>query len=294
VAGTVCGGFEAEYPGHGPFDRYTFELDWLKGLLVSGVAPLVDVISWHPMYCVRPDDRYWIDYPEMVRDIKRIAASAGFTGEFLAEEILWKRHREPGEPGLPVSPTVAGKYYARAVVMHRGLDVLVTSALWNIEVRTDPVHEVFEMLCTVMAECRAVCMPVEIVTDSDGPVAYCTFRYADGDRMLAVWTDGVAQDEDAGVPATIVFPGLTAGGVVGIDVLYGFEQELAFRTEGGSTVVRDVLVRDYPVLIRLSDVELSPGYTETIGDSFHRLGESDAKEPEKDRSTNRGSSGYED
>ena len=273
VGGAVCGGFEPEFPGYGPFDRYTFELEWLEGLLRSGIAPSMDVISWHPMYCVRPDDPYWREYPTMVRRIRALAIAEGFRGEFLAEEILWKRHREPGEPGLPVSAIVAGKYYARAVLMHRGLDVLITSNLWNVEVRTDPVHTVFETLCTVLADHEPIDMPAEIDIDYDGPVAYCAFRYPNGDRMLAVWTDGVAQDEDPGVPAKIRFPGLIAGTITGIDVLHGFEQELVFEINGKDTVIHDVLVKDYPILIRLGDVQLGTGYRETVGYGFHRVGE---------------------
>jgi hypothetical protein len=123
-----------------------------------------------------------------------------------------------------------------------------------------------------MAGHQAVDMPVEIDIDHDGPVAYCSFRYLNGDRMLAVWTDGIAQDDDPGVPATITFPGLVAGNVTGIDVLHGFEQEVVFEIDDGSTIVRDLLAKDYPILIRLSDVSFGPGYREIDGDGFHRLG----------------------
>jgi hypothetical protein len=107
-------------------------------------------------------------------------------------------------------------------------------------------------------------------------VAYCSFRYPNGDRMLAIWTDGVAQDEDPGVPATITFQGLAAASVTGVDVLHGFEQELVFEVDGEDTVVRDLLVKDYPILIRLSDMTFGEAYEETVGDGFHRFGDVDA------------------
>ena len=40
--------------------------------------------------------------------------------------------------------------------------------------------------------------------------------------------------------------------VVGIDVLNSFEQELAISTEDGNTVIHSLLVKDYPVILRLS------------------------------------------
>jgi len=277
---------------------YPIPRQYLLGIASSDIMSAVDGLSWHGMYGASPRADYLRDYyqmyPALVREIKQTARVHGFQGEFIVEEMVWRTIRNPNadEPWT-YSETEAAKYYLRAIVMHLGLDVMAGYGGELVEQIPSIINPI-SRLCTVMAGHQAIDMPVDIRIAYGGPVAYCTFRYPNGDRMVAVWKDGVAQDEDAGVPATIVFPGLTAGGVVGIDVLYGFEQELGFGTDGGSTVVRDVLVRDYPVLIRLSDVELSPGYTETIGDSFHRLGESDAKEPERDRSTNRGSSGYED
>ena len=86
----------------------------------------------------------------------------------------------------------------------------------------------------------------------------------------------IAQDEDSGVPATIEFSNLVASSVTGIDVLHGFQQELTFEVEKDTTVVRNVLVKDYPVLIRLRAPRFGPGYKETVGDGFHRFGDVNA------------------
>jgi hypothetical protein len=40
---------------------------------------------------------------------------------------------------------------------------------------------------------------------------------------------------------------------VGIDVLHGFEQQLMVRSEGTDLIIEGVLVRDYPIIIRLTD-----------------------------------------
>lgn len=68
-----------------------------------------------------------------------------------------------------------------------------------------------------------------------------------------MWTNGVAVDDDPGVPATLTFPGTYAQKVIGIDVLHGFEQELIIETENGNLVIRDLLVKDYPIILRLID-----------------------------------------
>lgn len=70
---------------------------------------------------------------------------------------------------------------------------------------------------------------------------------------LALWTDGVAVDDDPGVSTTLTFPGRSASGVTGIEVIDGFEQELIAETGNGDVVIRDLLVKDYPLFICLSD-----------------------------------------
>jgi len=193
VVGAVCGWFETAFPGYGAFDRYTFDLEWLEGLITSGVAPLVDVISWHPMYCVRADDPYWKKYPEIIRGIQSLAEAEGFAGEYLSEEILWKRHREEGEPGTPVSPTVAAKYYARAIILHRGLDVIVSSNLWNIAAPVEPIHTAFTTLCTTMAGAE----PITVATFYTGnavDVITRGFLFADDDVLVAIWSDNLPKD----------------------------------------------------------------------------------------------------
>jgi len=42
--------------------------------------------------------------------------------------------------------------------------------------------------------------------------------------------------------------------VTGIDVLHGFEQPLMADEEGGNLVIRDLLVKDYPILLRVSQI----------------------------------------
>lgn len=38
---------------------------------------------------------------------------------------------------------------------------------------------------------------------------------------------------------------------MGKDVLIGFEQELIIETKNGNLVIRNLLVKDYPIILRL-------------------------------------------
>ena len=80
-----------------------------------------------------------------------------------------------------------------------------------------------------------------------------SFSLTNGDKLLALWTDGVAVDDDPGINATLTFPGFSAQKVTGIDVLNGFEQELVTSMEDGNLVIPNLLVKDYPTILRLTD-----------------------------------------
>ncbi len=260
--------------------------EYLFRILRSDVMPLADVVSWHPMYGSSPEHdwhrEYYDDYPNIVRSIKSTAWAHGFRGEFVADEIHWNTPDVPEPPWPTYSETESAKYYLRSTLTHLGLDVAVTQLLLPNKSR---LLSALANLNTVMSGHVSIDMPATIDVDY-GPIASCAFRYPNGDRILAVWTDGIARDADPGVPGTITIPGLNAGSVIGIDVLYGFEQELIFETSGGGTVIRDLLIKDYPILIRLSDASFGPGYRETVGDGFRRTGlqgTSSSSVPEDDK-----------
>lgn len=70
---------------------------------------------------------------------------------------------------------------------------------------------------------------------------------------MGLWTDGVATENDPGVAATLTFPDLSAQSAEGIDLLGAFTQELHLGVLDGALAIHDVLVKDYPILIRLRD-----------------------------------------
>jgi hypothetical protein len=53
------------------------------------------------------------------------------------------------------------------------------------------------------------------------------------------------------VPATLTFSDLAATRAIGIDVLEGFQQQLVATHQGADLVIDGLLVKDFPVFIRL-------------------------------------------
>jgi hypothetical protein len=237
-----------------------FDREYLFTVLRSDVVPMFDVVQWHGMYDVAPNIEfygdYYYEYPSIVQEIKQTASAHGFLGEYWGTELTWCSEEFPGchpsdQPwGIQETDKQAAKYYARGIVMHLGMDVglgiggFQTVAPWS--------YPTIRNLNTVMAGTRPITLAVEIESEATNIVSY-GFTLPDGDMLFALWTDGAAVDDDPGVTATLTFPDLSAQEVVGIDVLNGFEQELIAETDGGNLVIRNLLVKDYPIILRLVD-----------------------------------------
>ena len=106
-------------------------------------------------------------------------------------------------------------------------------------------------LNTVMAGATPVDLPIEITNEARF-TRHSTFSLDDGGYLVALWTNGIAVDDDPGVETTLTIPGFSASEVIGIDVLFGFEQELIFEMENGDLVIHYLLVKDYPILLRIT------------------------------------------
>jgi hypothetical protein len=107
-------------------------------------------------------------------------------------------------------------------------------------------------LSTVMAGNKPLEIPAEIESDAARIMSY-GFSLPNSNQLFAFWSNGVAVDDDPGVPATLTFLGTSAQKVIGIDVLHGFEQELIIEMENGNLVIRNFLIKDYPIILRLID-----------------------------------------
>ncbi len=229
--------------------------DYLFGLLRSDVVQLLDGIVWHPMYGASPEyedtREYYEEYPALVREIRDVAEAHGFAGEYFAEEMGWRTSIEPS-PYEPwgYTPNEKAKYTARAIVMHRGMDIWAGIGL-NPAIRPRPFLRAVRNLTTGQDGAEPAPLDVQIQTEASDVMSY-GFSLPDGDRLFALWTNGIAADNDPGVPATLTFSGFRATGAVGIDVLDGFQQELVAQHADRGLVIEGLLVKDYPIFVRLA------------------------------------------
>jgi hypothetical protein len=229
--------------------------DYLYHLIQSDVMPLVDVIAWHPMYGTSPeyeDEReYYYAYPGIVEDIKETAISHGFQGEFRGDEVGWCSPDEHNPVGCwhRYTNVVAAKYLGRGIAIHLGRDVVVH--VGGVADQRLETSAVVSNLATVFAGSQADPLPIQVQTTVTNVVSY-TFALPNDDYLVAVWNDGAAVDYDPGITATLTFSGFVDHQVTGIDALYGYQQQIMTDTMDGNLVIRDLLIKDYPIILRLN------------------------------------------
>jgi len=226
-------------------------IKYLFGILESDVLPLVDGISWHAAGWASPEfkaEEYY-RYQSLLHEIMDMATANGFTGRFWATEMHWRTSESPHASEYDrYSGEAAAKYLARGIVMHLGMGITPGLAENLEHVNKMPV---IQNLCTLMAEVNPVELPVQI--ESEAPfMTNFNFSLSDGDLLIALWSDGIAVEDDSAMPATLTLPGLAAQEVVGIDVLHSFEQRMTANMENGNLVIPNLLVKDYPLILRIT------------------------------------------
>ena len=229
--------------------------EYLFKILNSDVMQIADVVSWHPLYGNIPDSgqypEYFAAYPSLLADIMDTARKNGFQGEFIAGEISYGGSQCGGCDVVDPTYTevVWAKYTARGIILHFGNDVAVS--LGGMSSQRLIQFNTIRNIANVFSGMRADGFAVEAQTESANYKMF-TFAGSDGSRLVALWADGVAANDDPGIPSTITIPGFAGWKATGIDVLNGFEQGLITDDENGNLVISDFLLKDYPIIIRLS------------------------------------------
>ncbi|NIM92945.1 MAG: hypothetical protein GTO18_04450 [Anaerolineales bacterium] len=230
--------------------------EYLFKILNSDLMPMADVVSWHPLYGDVPDSglfpEYYASYPSLLAEIMDTAKRNGFQGEFNVSEISYKG---PGCGGCGIddpsfSDIVSAKYTARGIILHlgNGISSGVGGTSSERHIHTNTVQN----MANIFAGASADAFAVEIQTDAQNIKAF-TFTKTDGSKLVAIWTDGVAVEIDSGMLATLTIPNFSAGEVKGIDVLYGFEQQLITSSENDNLVIQGLLIKDYPIILRITE-----------------------------------------
>lgn len=256
-------------------------VDFIETALKKGMAPLVDVITWHP-YSFRKDTDGWYEpeeldrprspwagpeiktYDDSVRYLKTVASKYGFKGEFQANETgAYAIHQNR------TTALISAKLMARSLTLHTYLNVPVfwneTTSLmrpawqpfWDPAepvMKPDYSYYVMRTLCTLLDSVKPVSAGFSIKC-SDDRIEKCAFKCPNGDMLISFWirekSRGLGIDDYPAKEADVFIPGIKADKAVGYELLNGQEQALNVSSDDKGTHIQGLLVRDYPLIIRI-------------------------------------------
>lgn len=254
-----------------------------KSLFLSAVKELageVDLIGWHPFYQPDPEWERVLSYRRDVVAFKEWAARQGFRGECACTEYNWGAgYPAPAEPtwwgGFTCSEMQKAKYVARLSVLHTALNMpscfceVWANAAYSLDLglmrrsfNADPVSPLQPQAAYYAMRNLSTALdglqPADFSIDIDGTTAgieVCALARP-GERVVALWQTGRAHDDCAGTPVRLRLDGMWRS-VTGFDCMNGVEQALQTIRTNGETTVEQLLVRDYPVLVRFACGERS-------------------------------------
>ncbi len=247
--------------------------EFLEACLKEGVGKLIDVIAWHPFYGADPESPQFRNYASDVKDIKKLAESYGFRGEYHANEYTWSAPYPAGNRPV-VSELVKAKYVARLTLTHVGLDVAsffnrtwqdqgvnLDNTLFRNTFSADPINPlqpqpayyVLRTLSTILDSVTPAQIDVEL-SNREKSFETVGLKTENGDFLLAIWIPGRASDDSLDITTDIILPHTQFQQATGIDVLNGSEQVLRSSKSKGKPILKGMLIKDYPIVIKLHDV----------------------------------------
>jgi len=232
-----------------------------------GLASRIDALSWHPGN--EPNAKYF----EGVRELQKQCRALGFQGRFFATQVFAGSMYPPGpQPGNLYlgSETQMAKYFAKSLIGHSGVGMeagpchphftafahpqALCQTMWGMQTlnpcRPTMTYYWWRTMASAMDSFEPVAFPVKFSAERD--LLYFTFQRGEHERMVGVWIDGPEKDGIAQTKEELRLLGVQAKQGAVVDIMNGTEQVLDLSTEGGDTVLRGMLIKDYPVLIRIS------------------------------------------
>ncbi len=255
--------------------------DWILSCLKKGMVKHADVLSWHPYSFPKDTDE---DYPpeeldrprsvwapaevktyaDSVNYLRREAAKLGFRGTLMANEAgAYAIHADR------TSNLIAAKYLARSAVLHTALGVPMfwneTTSLmrpsWQQffrpgapDLKPAQSYYILRTLCTLLDGAQVEGLRFQPVTPVDRIEKY-GFSLPGGAKLLALWVRERSRkhrfDDYEGIGIDLEISTRQPRRIAGIDLLNGREQDLAFTSENGRIIVPNLVLRDYPLMLRI-------------------------------------------
>jgi len=221
---------------------------YMYKIIDSDILPIIDGLSWHSAGWSSPEymAEEYFNYRSLIQNITEKARNNGFTGEFWATEMHWRTSDSPHPDEFDgYTGTAASKYLSRSIVQHRGYGFNIGLAENLEHIHKQPV---IENLATLLAGAEPIDFSIDENHNIKNLSAY-SFILPDGDHLIAIWSDAIADFNYHGDVVTISIKNLSVNKAIGIDVMNSFQQELLITSENRKTLLPDLIIKDYPLII---------------------------------------------
>ncbi len=232
--------------------------DYSMKILQSDIIALGDAISLHtvnndssPVF----HSEYYYGYDVMWKNIKQIAETHGFHGEYIADELNYRSNYSlnslQSESGdyHPYEPEIAAKYIGRMIVINQGLDISVGTSGTNAVAR--PAEG--GMICNLaylLDGLQTHSVPI-IVHSESKLVRYYTFADKDGNKYIAIWDDGEAKAASDDFASSIEVEDTSAISVIAMDPFNSKMQEMKFANTENKVLLDGINITDFPVIYKI-------------------------------------------
>ncbi len=248
---------------------------------IDELAPLVDAIGYHPFYQPDVTSDIYNHYPENLKALQDYCVSRGFKGnKYMASEYsvtAWTPAFRPGTPcvwwtgngALNYSDIQKAKIIAQFIVMNSALGVytqycelsqnnyVLDNSLLFTGWETYPIqasapaaaYYVMRNLCTAMDEYNPSSIDYEI-SDTDNVWNFSMEK--DGKKAVCLWLRGEVSDNCAGKEIDIKLP-FKANKITAYNCMNGEYSDIVFSSDGENTVVNDLIIRDYPLILEIEE-----------------------------------------
>jgi hypothetical protein len=220
-----------------------------------------------------PESPNFLNYAEDVSALKKYCSTKGFTGEYMVTEYgfgaNYPKTAGPdwwGEEAF--SEMEKAKYVAQVTVQHAALGIVsFFNELWTstypldisllrrtfgsdpiVSQQPQPAYYVLRNLATALEDLQPSNLTYSIRNSSRAIESYAMKR--DNEEAIALWLKGRTSDICKGEPCEVIVDTVSKE-AAGYDPLNGTSQHLSFSIENNRTILKNILIKDYPIIIRL-------------------------------------------
>ncbi len=260
------------------------DFDWTKNIMENGLAGKIDIMGIHvyketygPDNMIEangtfihngtryfPKDHKYKDYRDEIDNYRKLIQQYNPNCEIWCTETSINRGANP----YCVTELVQAKYLAREYIYHQMLNVGPT-CWWTLDfIKTNDIEwglmsaagerldswYALRNVANVMNNGYQIAEEMQAEFSQPDNMIYECFKNGDT-YQIPYWVMAKMRSANTGRATDITISGIDVKNAVCIDMITGTVQALNFEKDGDKTIFKDMIARDYPMVIRINSDE---------------------------------------